>query len=83
MPSLHNSISVSIKVGGESLKTEERSTIRCLPWKPFHCQLGKECPCGWVCVCECECECESESESERERERESVRAHGRSESLTV
>lgn len=51
-PPLHNSISVSIKVGSESLKTENRSTIRCLPWKPFHCQLGKEC--AFVCMCDCE-----------------------------
>lgn len=41
-PSLHNSISVSIKVTVESSKTEKRSAIRCLPWKPFHCQLGTE-----------------------------------------
>lgn len=68
MPSLHNSISVSIKVGGESLKTEERRTIRCLPWKPFHCQLGKDRPCGSMCVRMCVCPrvCERESVSVRE-----------------
>lgn len=44
-PPLHNSISVSIKVGRESFKTEKRHTIRCLPWKPFHCQLGKDSVC--------------------------------------
>lgn len=69
-PPLHNSISVSIKVGCESFKTEKRHTIRCLPWKPFHCQLPVR---ESVCMCACE----------RERSRERERAHRLCESLTV
>lgn len=70
-PPLHNSISVSIKVGSESLKTEKRRTIRCLPWKPFHCQLGAR-----VCLCVCVCV------RNRGRERESPQALWVTDSVT-